>query len=348
MAQKKSHEVDAFINRPSSSFPIILLYGPDKGLVSERAKIFAKATGLPLDDPFTVIRMEGDEVDQNPGALHDEAMTISMFGGKRLIWVRNVSGQKNMADIIKHLAAEPPQDAIILIEAGDLKKGAALRTAVENGSAAMALPCYSDDARGIDGVIDDVLSAANLQISGDARQLLRMSLGGDRLATRGELEKLCLYAKGKNRIELEDVRASVGDVSVASTDEIVDALLLGDMKGFNSSFDRLVTSGTAPFLILNAAMRQFQQLQLMRHSVEVERKAPAAIIAAARPPIFFTRRKLMETALSRWPAASISRAGERLQKAVLESRQNSDLSVPIIRQCLMALVVEGARNSRAR
>lgn len=346
MAQKKSHEVDSFINRPSSSFSIILLYGPDKGLVSERAKIFAKATGLPLEDPFTVIRMEGDEVEQTPGKLLDEALTISMFGGKRLIWLRNVLGHKGITDIIKHLAVKPPQDTIILIEAGDLKKGAALRTAIENSSAAMALPCYSDDARGIDGVIDDVLSAANLLISGDARQLLRISLGGDRLATRGELEKLCLYVKGKSRIELDDVHASVGDVSVTSTDEILDAILLGDMKSFNNSFDRLVKSGTPPFLILNAAMRQFQQLQLMRHSVDVERRAPGAIIANARPPIFFSRRKLLETALSRWQASSISRAGERLQKAVLESRQNSDLSIAIIRQCLMALVVEGSRNNR--
>lgn len=346
MAQKKSHEVDAFINRPNNSFPIILLYGPDKGLVSERAKIFAKATKLPLEDPFTVIRMEGDEVEKNPGMLHDEAMTISMFGGKRLIWIRNISGQKPFADLIKHLAAEPPQDAIILMEAGDLKKGAALRTAVENGSAAMALPCYNDDARGIDGVIDDVLSAAHLQISGDARQLLRISLGGDRLASRGELEKLCLYAQGKTRIELEDIRACIGDVSMVSTDEIIDALLLGDMQNFNSAFDRLITSGTAPFLILNAAIRQFQQLQMMRYSVDVECKTPATIIASARPPFFYTRRKKMEKALSCWQASSITRAGERLQKAVLESRQNNNLAVPIIRQCLMALVVEAARNNR--
>src|SRR5690606_37521970 len=135
MAQKKAHEVDQFISRPGSSFPVVLLYGPDKGLVSERARRFAQATKLPLDDPFAVIRMEADEIDADPGRLADEARTISMFGGQRLIWIKNAGGQKKVVDAIKLLATEPPQETYILVEAGDLKKGAALRSAIENASA---------------------------------------------------------------------------------------------------------------------------------------------------------------------------------------------------------------------
>jgi DNA polymerase-3 subunit delta len=37
MAQKKAHEVDSFLKRLDRAYPIVLLYGPDKGLVSERA-----------------------------------------------------------------------------------------------------------------------------------------------------------------------------------------------------------------------------------------------------------------------------------------------------------------------
>ncbi|YBV96004.1 DNA polymerase III subunit delta [Phyllobacteriaceae bacterium JZ32] len=348
MAQKKSHEVDAFLNRPDKSSVIVLIYGPDKGLVSERAATFARSTGLALDDPFAVISLEADDIDSDPARLSDEARTISMFGGERLIWVRNAAGQKGLAEAVKLLAADPPADARILIEAGDLKKGAALRTTVEGAFAAMALPCYSDDSRGIDAVIDDVLSRSNLQITLDARQMLRDSLGGDRLATRGELEKLCLYAHGKDRITVDDVREAVGDVSALSHDEIVDAVLIGDISRFSTAFDRVVKSGSPPFLILNTAMRQFQQLQVLRHSVEQERKTVAAAVAAAKPPIFFNRRKLIENALGRWTGESLMRVLERLQKTVLESRQNATLAVPIIRQTLLAFTVEAARAGRSR
>ncbi|MEN5247687.1 DNA polymerase III subunit delta [Brucella pseudintermedia] len=346
MAQKKANEVDSFLARPTSSFPVVLLYGPDKGLVSERARRFAEASKLPLDDPFAVIRMEADEIEADPAKLADEARTISMFGGQRLIWIKNAAGQKKLAEAIKLLATEPPQETFVLVEAGDLKKGAGLRSAVENASAGMALPCYSDDNRGIDGVIDDVLAEWKMQITLDGRQLLRASLGGDRLATRGELEKLCLYARGKERIDIDDVREAVGDVAGLSTDEVIDTVLAGDLARFEVSFDRVVKSGTAPFLVLNTAMRQFQQVQTLRHIADTERKSASVVVAAARPPIFFNRKKLIENAVSRWSGESLARVMERLQRAVLESRQNAGLAIPIIRQCLLAIGVESIRNAR--
>lgn len=348
MAQKKAHEVDAFLSRPVRTGTVVLIYGPDKGLVSERAAKLAKLTGLPLDDPFAVLRIEADEIDKDPARLVDEARTISMFGGDRLIWVRNASAQKNLADAVKTLITDPPQDTYILVEAGDLKKTAALRSHVENGASAMALPCYSDDARGIDGLIDDVLIANNLQISMDARQLLRMSLGGDRLATRGELEKLCLYARGQQRIELNDVRESVGDVAALSQDEVIDAVMIGDLAKFSSAFDRVVNTGTHPFLLVNTAMRQFTQLQAMRFNMEAENKPAALVVNSARPPVFFARKKLVEMALGLWSGAALARVTERLQRTVLESRQNSALSTAIIRQSFIAIAVEAMRNKRKR
>lgn len=348
MAQKKAHEVDGFLARPVRTGTVVLIYGPDKGLVSERAAKFAKLTGLPLDDPFAVLRIEADEIDKDPARLVDEARTISMFGGDRLIWVRNASAQKSLAEAVKALITDPPQDTYILVEAGDLKKGAALRTNVENGATAMALPCYSDDARGIDSLIDDILLSNNLQISVDARHLLRMSLGGDRLATRGELEKLCLYARGQQRIEIDDVRQSVGDVAALSQDEVIDAVLIGDLAKFNTAFDRVVNTGTHPFLLVNTAIRQFSQLQTLRYIMETQNQPASMVINSAKPPVFFARKKLMETALGLWNITALLRVTDRLQRTVLESRQNASLSTAIIRQNFIALAVEAARNKQRR
>ncbi|TIX18960.1 MAG: DNA polymerase III subunit delta, partial [Mesorhizobium sp.] len=56
MAQKKAYEVDGWLARPDQRISIVLLYGPDRGLVAERAKAFAGKTSLSLDDPFSVVR----------------------------------------------------------------------------------------------------------------------------------------------------------------------------------------------------------------------------------------------------------------------------------------------------
>ena len=237
MAQKKGYEVDGWLSPPGDQ-PIVLIYGPDRGLVAERARAFALRTGLPLDDPFSVVRLDAAEIESDAGRLLDEARTVPMFSARRLLWVRNASAQKRLADEVKLLLAEPPRDAIVLIEAGELKKGAPLRAAVEASKAGMALPCYADEARDIDTVIDGELRKAGMTLTQEARQALRRNLGGDRLASRGEIEKLMLYAHGSREIGLEDVEAMTGDVSGLSVDDAVDLMLDGRIDEFDAIFTR--------------------------------------------------------------------------------------------------------------
>jgi DNA polymerase III subunit delta len=346
MAQKKAHEVDGWLGRPDPGARVVLIYGPDRGLVSERAKRFAAATGLPLDDPFSVVKLSAGVLDAEPGRLVDEARTVPMFAAQRLIWVLDAGAEKGFAESVKALLDAPVQDAVVLIEAGDLKKGSALRATVETAAAAMALPCYADDARGIDRLIDEELARAGLSISLDARQLLKSALGGDRLATRAELEKLTLYCAGGSRVEVEDVRLATGDVSALSADAAVDAVLAGRIADFDSAFAQLMGSGVAPFLPLAAALRQFQALMLLRQGMDRDRKSASAAVAGARPPVFFTRRALVENALKSLPVEAMARAAERINAAILETRRRPDLARAVARQALLATAIESNRAQR--
>jgi DNA polymerase-3 subunit delta len=346
MAQKKAHEVDGWLVKPHAEARIILVYGPDRGLVSERAKRFASSTGLPLDDAFTVVRMDAAGLADDPGRLVDEMRTVPMFANRRLVWVTGAGADKPFADAVSSITADPPADALLLIEAGELRKNAALRTLVEAAKAGMALPCYADDARALDGLIEQQLSEAGLGITAEAREVLKAGLGGDRLASRAEIEKLLLFCKGKERIELQDVREAAGDAAGLSLDDVVDAVLAGRTADFDVAFSRLISAGTQPFLLLSAAMRQFQALQIMRDKMDRERKPAAAVIAAARPPVFFARRRLVEKALSDWSAEACAKVLERINGAVLETRQRPELAVAATRQALLAAVVTGARAGR--
>ncbi|ODT06737.1 MAG: DNA polymerase III subunit delta [Mesorhizobium sp. SCN 65-20] len=345
MAQKKAHEVDSWLARPSPEAVVVLIYGPDRGLVSERAAAFASKTGLPLDDPFSVVKLDAADVDRDAGRLVDEARTVPMFAPRRLIWVRNAGAQKGLADDVKALAADPPRDAIVLIEASDLKKGAALRTIVEGAFAGMALPCYGDEARDLETVIDDELRAAGLTMALDARNALRRSLGGDRLATRGEVQKLTLYAMGKEEITLEDVKAMTGDVSALSLDDAIDAALGGNIAEFDAAFTKQCQSGSQAAQLLAAATRHLQNLHLMRGELESGNRNAAAVVAAARPPVFFARRRAVERALASWNSDTLNRALARVQSTTLQTRKRPDLAIALARQAMLGIAVEGARLS---
>ncbi len=344
MAQLKAHEADAWLARPRSEYPVVLVYGPDRGLVSERAAKFARGTGIGLDDPFAVSRMDGGELERDPGRLIDEARTVPMFGGRRLIWIRNSAASKAMSDALRTLCDAPPPETLILLEAGDLKKGVALRSLVEGSTSAVAIPCFIDDAGGIDSVIDDVMKEAGLAIDPDARALLRRFLGGDRLATRREVEKLALYAMGQPAVTVVDVQMLSGDVSGRSIDEVVDAVLAGNIEEFDRGFARIATSQVQT--LVAAMQRQLEGLHAMRGRVEEKGATPAEVVGSARPPVFFARRRLIEQAVDRWPRVTIARMLESLQAATLAVRRNPSMAAALVHRTLLQIARSAAARNR--
>src|SRR5437660_12632119 len=103
MVALRGKEIDSYLARPDSGRPIILLYGPDAGLVRERADaLMASAVDDP-NDPFSLVRLDGDELAAEPSRLVDEAMTVPLFGGRRAIRVR--AGSRNFASRVHMLAA---------------------------------------------------------------------------------------------------------------------------------------------------------------------------------------------------------------------------------------------------
>lgn len=346
MAEIKAHEFDQFLKRRARDYRIFLIYGPDRGLVSERAAELAKMTGVDMKDAFSFMRLDASDIAGDPGRLFDEAYATGLFGGEKLIWIKGAGADKGLADAVSALAAKAPDAAWILIEAGDLKKGAPLRTTVEAAQAAVALPCYADDGRDLEALIDRELTRAGMTMTLEARQALRRNLGGDRLASVGEIEKLALHALGKGEITLEDVRALSGDVSGQSFEDAVDAMLEGRVSDFDAAFTRQCQAGGPPFLALAGAMRQMQGLHAMRGELDAGGRGATAVVAAQKPPVFFARRKLVEKALERWSRAALERALERLQAAVLQTRRRADLSQSIARQALLGIAVESARLNR--
>lgn len=344
MAQKKSNEVDSWLARPDPGVAIVLIYGPDHGLTTERGRRLVASLGLPLDDPFGVVRLEASELEQQPGRLIDEARTVPMFAARRLLWIRGAALQRSLADSVRMLCADPPRDCMVVVEAGDLKKGAALRAAVEASPHAMALPCYADDDRTVERLIDEVLGAAGLDIAPDARLLLRRGLGGDRLATRSELEKLVLYAMGSGVITAAHVDALAGDASGLSIDDAVDAVLAGETARFDAIYSRQCQSATQTYAFLSGTTRQFTMLRSLRADVDAG-KSTAAAVAASRPPIFFSRRSIVERAL-RASSADVEDALRRLYDCVLVTRREPALAVAVTRQTLLSLAMRMARAGR--
>ena len=340
MVALRGKEIDAFLARPDPGRPIILLYGPDAGLVRERADaLLASAVDDPTD-PFSLVRLDGDELSAEPSRLVDEAMTIPLFGGRRAIRVR--AGSRSFASGIDTLAAQPLKDCRVVIEAGELRPESPLRKACERAKTAVAIACYPDGERDLAKLIDDELRVSNLKIAPDARAALMALLGGDRQASRNELKKLALFSHGGAEVTLDDVMAVVADASELKIDPIVDGAFAGRPDTVETEFAKAMVAGTYPGMIISAAQRQAAWLH--KTSLAVAEGTPvSALLDSGFPRLHFSRKANVETALRNFNAARLLSIIEQLAVAALEARKQSALAAVIAQRALLAIAVNAKR-----
>lgn len=340
MTALKTSEIDAFITRPDPKRPIVLLFGPDAGLVRERADAIIRISVDDPRDPFALARLDGDELASEPSRLVEEAHTVPLFGGRRAILVK--AGSRNFAAALETLLASPPaSDCRVVIEAGDLRRNAPLRTLCERAKTAAAIPCYTDGERELARLIDDEMKAASLAIAPDARAALMALIGGDRRASRNEIRKLALYAHGKDRVTLEDVEAVVADASSLVSDTIADAAFAGKAREVETQYAKARSAGTSAGAIAGGALRQVIDLHRAKLAVEAGGSVDAAM-GNFRPAVHFRRKPLVETALRNWSSAQLQNAIEQLAAANLDSRRKPALADAIVERTLLA-VAQAAR-----
>jgi DNA polymerase-3 subunit delta len=343
MVALKANEVDAFVARPHTDRPIVLLCGPDAGLVHERAEKLIAASVDDPQDPFALVRIEGDTLAGEPSRLVEEAHTVPLFGGRRAVWIK--TGSRNFAAAVEAVVASPPQDCRIVIEAGDLKRSAPLRAVCEKAKCAAVLPCYADNERDLVRLVDDEMREARLTIAPDARAALVSLIGGDRQASRSEIRKLALYAHGKDRVTLDDVLAVVADASALALDAVVDAAFAGRAPETEAQFSKAISAGTAPGTILSWALRYVTQLHKARLALDAGEDTFAAMRSFI-PPIHFRREQIVQAALKSWTAPRLERAMEQLAETTLGARRTAALADALAQRALLSLAVSARQRAR--
>jgi len=308
----KTHLADRFVAHPPESLVAALVYGPDQGMVRERAGRLAKSVVPDLGDPFRVAELDDGALESDPARLWDEAAALSMIGGRRVVRVRG-AGNALAKDFARFLA-DPKGDALIVVEAGELAKSAALRRVFEEAQNAAAIACYPDNERDLQEVVRSALKASGLSIGDDALHYAVARLGSDRGVTRSELEKLALYAMGEATITEAHVAAVMGDESELRMDETFDAAGEGDYRRLDRSLSRLWAQGTSPVAVLRQAMTHFQRLLLVRAETDEGRDAASAM-KKLRPPVHFARAQSFRGQVSRWTAARLEEALTHLYEA---------------------------------
>ena len=85
-------ELPRWLDDKRSAARAVLLFGEDRGSVTELARRVAAATVPDLNDPFAVALLDADAVKADATRLNDELFGLSPVGGAKLVWFRSGSG----------------------------------------------------------------------------------------------------------------------------------------------------------------------------------------------------------------------------------------------------------------
>jgi DNA polymerase-3 subunit delta len=334
MVAVKAHQAEAFLKAPGPSMPAVLFYGTDAGLVSERAAKLAAVVAARDNPPGEIIRMEDADLDSDPDRLAVELQTIPMFGGSKV--VRATAGRRITAAALEPFIAGDRLAATLIVEGGNLRPTDTLRTLFEKAPKAAAVACYPDDAHDLETLVRDALKGHGLAISPEARDLLLTRIGGDRALSRGEIDKLALYASGKSEIDVSDVEAIVGDASQLAIDRVLDGAAGGDAKRAVAEYARALAAGESAQTIILAAQRHIEKLHKIRSDIDQGRSFEDAV-RQLRPPIHFKQKDAIGLQCRLWTTARLSEALARASAAAKAARLSAPLEEAIAEELLIGL-----------
>jgi DNA polymerase-3 subunit delta len=325
---------DAFLKRLPRDMAFYLVHGSDEGLIRERVRAIVHSHLEGDADPLRLIRFDGARLAREPGALVDEADAVPMFGGRRMIWIELQA--RDIAPALEPLFKRPPRDCAIVVEAGSLTKGSALRSAFEKMGHGASIECYPDDRRSLTALIEAEAREANLRIPADVRDYLIGFLGSDRMTTRGEVAKLLLYMAGKGEITIADVEAVVSDAGPSALDDALDSAFLGDNAGIEETANRFFADGGDPQQLLTAIVRRALLLQRLRLEIDQGRSLES-VLQTQHVRMSPLRRGALEKQVGRWSAQKLARLPGSLWSASSRVRRDARMAKFITMRALWAL-----------
>ena len=331
-------QVAGFLRDPRTC-RIVLLYVDDAGLIRDRAEMLVRAVAGSLNDPFLVAELSRDDM----GSLADEAASLSLTGGRRVVRVRDAT---DAATDPVRLILKGRAPALVVLESPTIAARSRLRTTLEEAPDGAAIGCYPEEGRTLEVTIRGMLTESGVRVDPDALAWLTAQLGGDRASTRSELAKLALYVGPNGRVDLDSAMACVGDLAGLSLDDALFAATTGDVTTADRALEVAMAEGAVPVQVLRAGLSHIQKLHRARLAMEEQGLTAADAVKTVRPPVFFRKAAAFTRSLMLWPLPALTAALAGLAEAERGCKRTGWPDDALCRNTVLALARRAAAVAR--
>lgn len=278
-------ETDKFIEAGYTRFGATLIYGPDYGLISERAKqIISNSQKQNYDPNFNFLKLDFKEANSSPDIIANEINSIPFNRHHKIIHMTH-AGSVIGKELIELLEAN--SYAIIVISAGELPPAASLRKTFENSKKLACLACYHDDLVSIKQFIHKCLRENGYSYDTQIVDFLALRLGNDRLIATHEIEKILLYFAKSKKITYEELINFYTETnSELSVDNFIHYWVSGKTSPAINELQQILSMDKNHIAVVRQITSFFQKIRLIKSFFE-EGKAEQDVFSQIKPPIFY-------------------------------------------------------------
>lgn len=299
--------LNSALDRPDPDLRFYLFHGPDEAGSRALAERLLKGLGA---EKFAVL---GQAIKADPAALADEAGAISLFGGRRAIWIEPAGDE--IADGVAALLEAPALESPVIAVAGSLRKTSALLKLAEGHPAALTHITYVPEGRDLERLIAELGRDVGLRVTPELAQRIAAASGGNQAVALQELSKFALYlgAERENPKELDPDTVDLLGADCAEADlmRLGDLALAGRMKDLLEELGRLPHGGSEAIPILRALQRRLLMLAPLRARIE-RGESVDGVMASMGKALFWKDKPLIQRLLSVWSAERLAEAASRV------------------------------------
>ena len=295
------------LDQPDPATRFYLFHGPDEAGSRALAERLLKGLGA---EKFAMV---GQVVKSDPASLADEAGAISLFGGRRALWIEPAGDE--IAEGVEALLAAPACESPAIAVAGSLRKTSALLKLAEAHPAALSHISYVPEGRDLERLVVDLGREVGLRVSPDLAQRIAAASGGNQAVAAQELAKFALFLgadpAGPRDLDSETVDLLGADAAETDLMRLGDLALAGRTEELLDELARLPHGGSEAIPILRALQRRLLMLAPLRARIERGERV-GDVTASMGKALFWKDKSLVERLLSTWSAERLAEAASRV------------------------------------
>jgi DNA polymerase-3 subunit delta len=266
------------------AWPFTFICGSDDFLVDRLGRERFAALATEATDEFSREIISGfannvAEVESALNRLRESVQTIAMFGGRRVVWFKDVSfladtvtGRadgtlKLVGDLQELLATVNPAETAVLVTAAPVDRRRAFPKWCEKNSD-FTLVGGNDDDAALEGVVLREAAAAGVSFTPDATRLLLAKVGPNTRLLVEEVNKLATYAGASATIEEAQVAELTPNVAEGDFFETAEAFFSGDLRWTLAALQRHFFTGGDARPVISALQNRNRILIQVRALVD--------------------------------------------------------------------------------